>query len=364
LLHFCGKQKILSCTLKTKSMRKLFLRSLISVCVGAVAVTAANAQQKWVRYRAPEFVERPGWSLGVNFGLSDLWGDVGTKSPIDHYVNDKYWDRPKFMGGIFARYAMHPAAVLHMGVNYGTLYANDNFNHTKAKSAASLEDDAFQRYARNLDIKDYVWEGSLMLEVNPRRFNLESKGAKKRMQPYIMFGIGGFHFRPTATYTPRGTDGRPNGQARQVNLYDLHLEGDNTNVNDSIKLALGFVAPKEYSLWQPMVPLGLGLRWDMGKQLCIGVEYVYRYTFTDYLDNVSTFYVDPRLFDVIHKDDPAKAAMAKDLYDKSWQIDKDYSHKANEIRGNPSVKDGYSTLSITFYYKVKSKRLPWWYQGE
>src|SRR6187402_2328835 len=88
-LHFDGEQKALSCTLKILSfMRIPFLRTIIStVCLSAVTLQA-GAQQKWVRYRAPEFAERPGWSLGLNFGMSDLWADVGTKSVVDHYTND------------------------------------------------------------------------------------------------------------------------------------------------------------------------------------------------------------------------------------------------------------------------------------
>jgi hypothetical protein len=54
--------------------------------------------------------------------------------------------------------------------------------------------------------------------------------------------------------------------------------------------------------------------------------------------------------------------MSKDMYDKSWQIDQNYRHGANELRGNPSNKDGYSTIAISFYYRVKSKKIPWWYQ--
>lgn len=349
-------------------MRISLLRNLIaSVGLCAVALQA-NAQQKWTRYRAPEFAERPGWSLGMNFGLSDLWGDVGTKSPINHYINDKYWDRPHFMGGIFSRYALHPGFVLRMGVNYGSVYANDNFNFSQAKSASSLEDEAYQRYSRNLDVKSNIWEGNIMFEINPRRLgNLEKKGAKKRMQPYVLLGVGGFHFRPKGTYTPRGTDGRPNGQGRQVDLYDLHLEGDGTIIpnippNDSIATALSFTRPAKYKLWQFQIPMGVGVRWDIADQLSLGIEYTYRYTFTDYLDNVSGFYVDPRVFDYEHAADPEKKAMALEMYDKSWQIDKDAKHGPLEFRGNSGVPDGYSTIALSFYYRIKSKKVPWWYQ--
>ena len=344
-------------------MRIPFLRSIITtICLSAAAINA-GAQQKWTRYRAPEFAEPPGWSLGMSFGLSDLWGDVGTKSPLDHYINDKYWDRPHFMGGIFSRYALHPGFVLRMGINYGSVYANDNFNFSKAKSASTLEDDAYQRYARNLDIKSNVWEGNVLFEINPRRLgNLESKGAKKRMQPYLLVGFGGFHFRPKGTYTPRGTDGKVNGQGREVDLYDLHLEADGIILSDSLQRELGTTPLPKYSLWQGEIPMGLGLRWDLGNQLTLGIEYMYRYTFTDYLDNVSNFYINPKVFDIVHANDPNKAQLSKDMYDKSWQIDQNYKHANGELRGNPAVKDGYSTITISFFYRIKSKKVPWWFQ--
>ncbi len=344
-------------------MRIPLLRTLIAtVCLGATALPAA-AQQKWTRYRAPEFAERPGWSLGFNFGLSDLWGDVGTKSPIDHYVNSYYWSKPHFMGGIFARYALHPGFVLRMGVNYGSVYANDNFNTDKAKNAATVEADAYQRYLRNLDVKSNIWEGNILFEINPRRIgNLERPGAKKRMQPYLLVGGGGIHFRPKGTYTPRGTDGRPNGQSREVDLHDLNLEGNGITIPDSLANLWQFTRPAAYSLWVPQACLGLGFRWDIADQLCIGIEYMYRYTFTDYLDNVSGYYVDPRVLDYEHQGNPERAAMARDMYDKSWQLNMESSHGPKELRGNSSVPDGYSTISISFYYRIKNKKTPWWYQ--
>lgn len=344
-------------------MRIPLLRTLIaSVCLGAAALPAA-AQQKWTRYRAPEFAERPGWSLGLNFGMTDLWGDVGTKSVIDHYGNSNYWERPHFMGGVFARYAMHPGFVLRMGVNYGSVYANDNFNIDAVKNVATVEDDAYQRYLRNQDVKSNIWEGNIVFEINPRRIgNLERAGAKKRMQPYILVGGGGFHFRPKGTYTARGTDGRPTGQGRQVDLYDLNLEGAGAVIPDSLANAWQFTRPAGYSLWVPMACIGFGFRWDVADQLSLGIEYMYRYTFTDYLDNVSGRYVDTRVIDYIHREDPHRAAMARDMYDKSWQINMESTHNSSQLRGNSSVKDGYSTIALSFYYRVKSKKTPWWYQ--
>ena len=83
---------------------------------------------------------------------------------------------------------------------------------------------------------------------------------------------------------------------------------------------------------------------------------------TDYLDNVSGYYVDPGVFDIQHAQDPERKQMSKDMYDKSWQIDPTYGHGSDELLGNSGVPDGYSTIAISFYYRLKTKKVPWWYQ--
>ena len=325
-------------------MRKRLVRSIITLCVGIGAATFATAQTNRL-FHMPEYVDPPGWSVGINMGMSDLWGDVGTKSVVDHYKNDQYWKNTKFMGGLYGRYMPHPALGIRLGVNFGTLYAADNFNYTKAKKADNIESDAFQRYLRNLDVKSTVWEGQLLFEINVRRFNLEGNTFQKRFNPYIALGVGGFHFKSKGQYTNVIT-----GQTQWVDLDKLNLEGQGST-------AAG--APKKYSQWQMNVPLGIGLRWDVGRKLALGVEYMYRYCFTDYLDNVSGKYVDPSEYD--QNLNARDAATAKAMSDKSYLIDPNAKHTPGQLRGNPAVKDGYSTFSINFYYKIKEKQSPWWY---
>lgn len=327
-------------------MRKKLLRSIITLCFGMTMAAVGTAQTNHL-YRMPEYVEPPGWSIGMNIGMTDLWGDVGTKSVIDHYNNDKYWSSPKFMGGLYGRYTAHPALGLRMGVNFGTLYASDNFNYTKAKKAESIEDDAYQRYFRNLNVKTNVWEGQFLFEINPRRFNVMSHGAGSHFQPYLLLGVGGFHFRAKGELVDP-----TNGRTQWVPLDKLNLEGQGGTFAD---------APKKYSQWQMNVPLGLGIRWDIGRQLGLGIEYMYRYCFTDYLDNVSGNYVDPAYFSANLNNENGDAARAAALADKSYLLNPSAKHSAGEKRGNNSVKDGYSTISINFFYKVKSRKTPWWY---
>lgn len=326
-------------------MRKTLVRSIITLCVSLTAVTAVKAQDPKPNrlYRMPQYVDPPSWSVGINVGMSDLWGDVGTKSILDHYNNGNYWSNARFMGGLYGRYQPHPALGIRLGVNYGMLYANDNFNEDKAKKASSIEDDAYQRYVRNLNVRTRIWEAQLLFEVNLRRFNLESNAASKHFNPYIAVGVGGYNFRAKGQNLNEST-----GYRGWVDLDDLNLEGQGSPGG-----------PPKYSRWQVNVPMGLGLRWDIGRQLGLGIEYMYRYCFTDYLDNVSGNYVDPNQFG--NGIETRDANTSKMMYDKSWQIEKSIKHAPGEKRGNSSVKDGYSTISINFYYKIKSRKSPWWY---
>lgn len=325
-------------------MRKKLIRSILTLSITAAAAGSASAQLG----HSKEYVEPPGWSVGMNIGLLDLWGDVGTKSIIDHYTNGKYWNKPHFMGGVFVRYSAHPAFAMRLGGSYGTLYATDEWNESMANDALTIEDDAFQRRLRNQSIRANTWETSFLLEITPRRFNYESLGARKRFQPYLLLGVGYFHFKPTAKYIDRAGNDRG-----YVNLYDLNVEAT------GLPAEVYAESPEKYSLWQLAIPMGLGVRWDIGRRLALGVEYIYRYTFTDYLDNVSGKYVDPALYNTYL--DPQKAALAAEMQDKTWQIVHEGKATPGDNRGNPGVKDAYSTFGLTLIFKVPSKKTPWWY---
>lgn len=295
-----------------------------------------------------DYIEPRGWSLGLTVGGSDLWGDIGTKSFIDHYGNMNYGDYANVMGGLYTRYTFQPSFVLRMGVNYGTVAAGDKMNVDGAKKAKDYKEDAVQRYARNLDVKTNIWEANFMFEINPFRFDPGSKMALRRWQPYLLAGINGFHFVSKGRYINK--NGENSSTGHYINLYDLHIEGD------------GFDAPgmpKAYSQWQIGIPLGIGCKWDLSSSIAIGVEYLYRMTFTDYLDGVSMSYIDPALYDKFLT--PEKAAVARAMRDKSWELDPVQNHRPGEARGDMGAqKDGYSTLSITLFYKFKSRATPWW----
>ena len=317
--------------MRAKAIRRIFL-----LLITVTTVTSSFAQDA-----SRVYIEPSGWSIGTNFGSTDLWGDVGTKTLIDHYTNSKYFDKVAFMGGMFGRYTIHPCLGVKFGLNYGTVYATDAWNYDKAFVQLTQGTDAYQRYARGQSAKTDIFEGNILFELTPFRFNPEQKRAYKKGQPYIGVGLGYFHF------TPKSTVG--NG-TKYVKIYDLHIEGD----------GFGDGFPPSYSLWQFCIPMSIGYRWDLGMHLNLGIEYCYRKTFTDYLDGVSGKYIDPSDYDK-HLS-PSEAATAKLVADKGYIKNLEQPNVKGNLRGNASNKDAYSSLSITLYYKVFARTKQWWKQ--
>jgi len=315
-------------------MKARFIRNLAALyfCGASFAAQAQDAHRL--------YVEPDGWAIGIHAGLSDLWGNVGTQSPIDHWTNSKYFDKVAFMGGMLGRYNVHPCFGIRFQLGYGSLYATDRWNYDKAKVSATQGTDAFQRYARAQNAKDYIFEGQILAELTPRRFNPEGRKAFKRGQPFVAMGIAYFHFTPYSTVGASPT---------WVKTYDLHLEGQG--------FGAGF--PPSYSLWQFAVPLVIGYRWDLGQHLNLGIEYNFRYTFCKYLDGVSGKYVSQADYDA-HLS-TSKAALAALVADKGYWYGLEQPNAPGNFRGNPGFTDKFSTIAITFYYKVNTRTARWWH---
>jgi len=338
-----------------KSLQGIFIAGLMTAGLLGLTATESNAQHEydWGNPDIP-YVETRSFSIGFNVGVADLWGDVGTKSFIDKYTNNVFtkdiFGNSRFMGGMFLRYTYVPGISFRWGINYGSLYATDQWNEEKALKATYISDDYYQRYVRNLDIKTNIWETNLLVEFSPFRIsNWEfGKISKSRFQPYLLAGASGFFFNPRGTSKDLET-----GVSKTVDLQPLRTEGENFN-------APGKVFPKSYSLFSYAAVMGIGFKWDIGRALGLGLEYQLRYTFTDYLDDVSGNYIDPLDHQVAFLSDPGKAALSNKMADRSNEIIPGYQHKAGEMRGDPGNKDMYSTVSIMFYWKIKKRKSPWW----
>jgi len=161
---------------------------------------------------------------------------------------------------------------------------------------------------RNLSFRSNIYEASLQAEINVLGYKIRDKV---------------FRFNPQALY-----------QNRWVALQPLGTEGQN----------IPQYADRAYDLTQVALPLGIGVKYKTFKNVHLSLEFGFRKTFTDYLDDVSTNYVDIQLLE----ENSGQVAAA--LSDRSVEVLGYNKPKPDEQRGDPTDKDWYlfSGVNLTF----------------
>ena len=144
---------------------------------------------------------------------------------------------------------------------------------------------------------------------------------------YGFAGIGLLYFNPKAEY-----------QGKKYALQPIQTEG------------------VSYSRVTIVIPYGIGIKYKINPFFNIGLEGGFRQTFTDYIDDVSSTYIDNSSFS-----DPIHAALA----DRRPEIGLS-KQEAGNIRGNPDRNDNYMifNIKVEFYLpadflstaKINSKR--------
>ena len=218
--------------------------------------------------------------------------------------------------GMFFRYNASRRVALKANFSYGYIFGDD------AKSS-----DDFAKN-RNLSFQSSLLDVSGHLEFNFLPYEIGNR--KYPFTPYVLVGIGIFHFDPRASYTDPVT-----GDTRQQQLQPLGTEGQGTTQ---------FPDRKEYALTQVCVPFGGGIKLNVG-QMGIGFEMAARKIFTDYLDDVSTTYVDHTALKSQNGD------VAATMADKSIKQDT----KAGSLRGNSEDTDWYLFAGLTIYFRLDRK---------
>lgn len=129
------------------------------------------------------------------------------------------------------------------------------------------------QYVRNLhfrnDLKEFAVTGIYNFVADGRNSNYRAK-----LTPYLFGGIALLAHSPEAR-TPAAPDNEQYEARKWVKLQPLHTEGQGQPGRD-----------KPYSLVTAAIPVGLGLRYMLNENFNVGFEIGYRYTFTDYLDDV------------------------------------------------------------------------------
>lgn len=303
--------------------RYLLLIAIISICFGTI--NNANAQYYFYNdnyYDAPITYE-----IGASVGVMNCFTDLGGKGGIGKkFTKDLNLGYNQLAFGGFFGVNYRQAVGLRFEATFGKVSANDQV----LKSYANTNDPASARYHRNLNFESSITELSLLAEIHPMFIFInwgESENEPPRFSPYLLAGIGSFSFNPKAKL---GNN--------LVDLQPLRTEGQ------------GFAEYPDrpvYKLRQMNYPLGLGVKYEVSPLINMRAEFVYRVLSTDYLDDCSTNYIDPTVYENYFSGTKLRNAVA--LSDRQNEINDDYYKMGpGSKRGSPEQKDSY----FSFNFKI------------
>ncbi len=259
------------------------------------------------------------WEAGVSAGVLNCLTDVGGGNGAGKkFIKDINWNQVQAGGSIFANASWHYSFGIRLHASAGRVSGTD----AVLKNSSGI---ARNRYLRNLQFRTNIAELSVAGEMYP--LMLFTNRAVSVLSPYLLAGVGGFYFAPKAWFNNRWVD-----------LRSMHTEGE------------GFIEYPDRNAYGPVtwcVPLGIGIRYDAAGLFNFRFEIVYRFTGTDYLDDVSQHYIDAAVFG--RHFSAAQSIEASQLADRSAELNTGVKNHANDIRGNPANKDAWfsATLSVS-----------------
>jgi hypothetical protein len=215
----------------------------------------------WKKYRK---------ELVFQVGASEFLGDLGGLNKIgtDFSPADLEFALTRPAVTLAYRYKFAKNFNMHTSFNYLLVAGDDKLTTEQFRSN------------RNLNFKSNIFELAVRAELSlfasqmGHRYNIKktlSSRAKGKANEFIVFvGVGVFYFNPK---------GRNPATGAYEKLHPLHTEGQG--------LPGG---PKQYKRVSVSIPMGLAWRMSLNKLWCVGLEFNYRKTFTDYIDDVSTTY--------------------------------------------------------------------------
>ncbi len=240
----------------------LKLAILISAILFSVSVQAQFFnKERWDKNRH---------QLQFGIGASNFLGDLGGKDAIGtNDFKDLELSLTKLSAFVGWKYALRKNLHLRTDFTWGQVEGDDK-----------LTQEIF-RQNRNLNFRSHIFDLSAMfeLEIPIKRekghiYDIRgARGWKHKGSSFHLFaGLGGFYYNPRTKLDGQWVDLRP-----------LRTEGQ--GLPDG---------PDMYKRVSLCIPVGLGLSTRISKQWSLALEATYRFTFTDYIDDVSTVYYNPQ----------------------------------------------------------------------
>jgi Domain of unknown function (DUF6089) len=237
---------------------------------------------------------------------------VGTANYQGDLLDKRYtMQNSKFAGGIGAGYRFNGHVRVRGLLSFGKLTADDKDNT-----------DVFLK-ARNLNFFTNISE----LTITAHYDILDM--AYHRVTPYLFAGLGLFRFNPY-TYDTLGN---------KVMLRPLSTEGQGLSA---------YPDRKPYSLTQFNIPFGAGIKFAVNENISLAWEIGLRKTFTDYLDDLSTTYVDEATLLAARGPVAVELAYRGDELKNSPGV----YPPSGTVRGGATLKDWYYFSGISASYNL------------
>ncbi|MBD1394574.1 type IX secretion system protein PorG [Mucilaginibacter glaciei] len=232
------------------------------------------------------------WEVGVGVGGAGYIGDLNT-NPV----------KPSGLsGGLFFKRNFNGYLAARLNLAAGQISGYDSKSNDQ------------QQRDRNLSFTDPLKEASLVAEFNFMKYIPDA--GKNKYTPYIFVGGGITQYTPRTKY-----------KGGTYSLRDIMTEGQSI----------------PYKKSAIVVPYGAGFKYNFAGKWTVGAELGYRYTNTDYLDDVSGVYPDKSKL---------VTAPQKVLSDRSGENTGVFTGSPGSQRGDFKAHDtymfGWFTLSYTF----------------
>jgi len=266
-----------------------------------------------------------GLGIGPMFFLGDLGGAKGVGKT---FIKDLDVPLTKLNKGLYINYYPTEWFGLRVAGNLGYVEGDDA--QAPAKGGAEMD-----RRERGLNFRSKITEGYIAAEIYPTYFIEKYDGLKGKIRPFLVAGIGMYHFNPET----KDVDGS------WVKVAPLRLEGQGfAEYPDS----------KPYKLTQKSLLAGFGFKYYFKENAYIGFEILHRKLFTDYVDDVSNnYYIDPIYFDQYLP--AADAVKARRLYYRGYYTfptSRPYPEFAE--RGDPKENDAFFSSILRMGWRINN----------
>lgn len=250
------------------------------------------------------------FEVGFNVGGTGYLGEIGgTGLEAKGFLGDIILKETNLTGGVFGKFKITPKLLLSTGINYVKISGDD------------LNTGQGPRYWRNLRFQNTIYEFNTRAEYT--FFKLNDLGGRGRyttsLELYAFLGVSGFYHNPKGSVDPNIPS------KNWTALQPLETEG------------------KSYSKLGMSTPYGAGLTITSKTFYKFGFYFNYMKNYTDYLDDISTFYTE----------NPSENGSLANPYNGPEESASSFG--IDQVRGNPSNFDDIFMLNISFSKVISSK---------